>query len=329
MIFATVGLAGVFFCVARFVQNRGPFDVAAGCTLFLLLVVAMVLALRWKLCVDEHGITRRSLFGRDSWTWNDLASGRIDKLYPYTLRAPARPWWRRKLRLGYMSSDDIQEVLGEINRHYRLPPPPEIPDTLKIKYGIGRSAVFDDKGVHLVVRGAPLTYLWAEVQGVHVTRMDPVRRDFMSLVITLPDQEIELKLVTHQGGTSPTWRGATSEVVNEFLLRHVPPARVDVSVVGEPLQKREHVERRLRKAESSLRFITIVMAVFVPLLVALLVWMAIADGVVKAIVMAGMVALSLGPLFAFVYRSHRKQVGQLRDRLKSLPDTPSTKEDHP
>ncbi len=65
----------------------------------------------------------------------------------------------------------------------------------------------------------PRVDLWGEVRRVYVTRPDPVRRDFTHLPVLLPGMEIEWKLVTHQGGTTPTWRGATAEEIHEMLFR--------------------------------------------------------------------------------------------------------------
>ena len=91
----------------------------------------MAIPLRWKLRVDQDGVSRRLFFRWDVWRWTDLASGQILKLHPYTLCDPNRVWWRRKLRLGYMDSGDIEEVISVINTHYQLPPPPDVPETLR------------------------------------------------------------------------------------------------------------------------------------------------------------------------------------------------------
>lgn len=315
VILGAVALTIVFFLIARFVQNRGGADVALGCVLFAILAAAMILPLRWKLRLDENGVSRR-LFRWDLWSWSDLQSGRIRKIYPYTLYDPERPWWRRRMRLGYMEANDIQEVISTVNTRYTLPLPPDVPDTLTIKYGFRRKVTFDHKGIHLTVCDRPYEYLWRDLREIHLTRMDPARRDFKSLLITLPNQELELKLVTHQGGTSPTWRGATAEEINEYLVQFVPTDRIHTSIAGQQLTKREHIERKLQEAKKRTREFAVITLVFLPLIVGLLVWMAIDDGILKAIVMGAMFAVFPGSVIFFVYRSHRKQISDLIDSLK-------------
>jgi hypothetical protein len=315
IIAGAIGLVIVFHWIARFVQNRAPVDVAVGCVLFVLLAAAMALPLRWKLRVDQQGVARRLVFRWDSWAWADFATGRVYKLHPYTLCDPERPWWRRKLRLDYMASGEVQDVISAINGHYQLPAPPDVPATLTIKYGFRRSVTFDHDGIHLMICGRPHEYSWRELRDIHVTRMDPVRRDFKSLLITLPDQDIELTLVTHQGGTSPTWRGATSEEINEFLFQTVAAERIHVSIAGESLTKREHIEKKLQHAEGTKRDLVMMVAIFAPLMIATLVWMAMADGILVALLMVAVCVAALGPTFIFVFRSHTKQIQDLKSML--------------
>lgn len=320
-ILGAFALAAVFFWIARFVQNRGPVDIFVGCVLFALLAAAMVVPLGWKIRVDQHGISRRLFFRWDLWPWAALASGRVSKLHPFTLHDPERPWWRRRLRLGCMASSDIQEVISMVNTHYKLPPPPSIPGRLAIKYGFRRSATFDANGIHLIIRDMPHDYLWRDLRDIHITRMDPLRRDFKSLVITLPDQELELKRVTHQGGTSPTWRGATAEELNEFLFQFVPPDCIHISIAGHELAKREHIERKLEETKKRTREFVIMMVVFLPLILGLLVWMAIDDGIWKATVMGAMFVVFPGSVMFFHYRAQCKEISNLMDLLNNAAVT--------
>jgi len=310
-------LGGVFYGVTTFVQRRDSIGIAIGCVLFALLAVAMVRALRWKLLLDSQGMARRRFFRWDVWTWADLASGRIRKLHPYTLLDPTRPWLRRKLRLSYLAVDDIREVFAEINAHYQLPPPPKIPDSLNIKCGFCRRLTFDRNGVQLLVRGTPHVYLWHEIRSVRIVRMDPLRRDFHSLEIAFPDQEIKLMLVSTQYGTYPNWQGATSEEINEVLLHYLAPNQIDTSIADETPKKREDIEKKLKIAKYTQRQVVTVMAIGLPLIAGVLVWMAIdRNNIWGAVVMAAIVTILCGPLFMFVYRSNRKQIAELDGVLK-------------
>ncbi len=312
VIIATPGIICVALWVGRIVPKRDMVSLCIGCAL---LAAALLLPLRWRMRVGPNGVARRLLFNWDTWPWSDFASGRLQKLHPCTLLDPERPWWNRRLRLGCMAADDIREVMAAINVHYRLPPPPDVPDRLTIKYGWRRSAVLDDKGIHLLVRGQPREYLWRDVRNVHITRMDQIRRDFASLLLTLPEQEIELKLISHQGGTSPSWRSATSEQINEFLLGNLDSDKIDISIAGEQPTKREHVEKKLEAARKQKREMVIIGAVFLTLIVGFLAWMAVDEGIFAALGMGAMLAIWPGSVFVMMYRLQVKKVDELTAAL--------------
>lgn len=321
VIFSTVALAGVFYWVAKFVQNRGPADIAVGVIFFSLLAGAMWVGLRWRVRLDDNGVSRRLFIRWDLWSWDDLASGRIEKLHPFTLRDPNRPWWRRKLRLGFLSPEDTQTAFASINEHYRLPPPPNLPPTLSIRYGFRRTVTLDNYGVQLLVGDTPCECRWRDVRRINIMRMEPARRDFKSLLITLPDQEIELKLVTHQGGTSPTWRGATADEINEFLLKKVSEDRIHVSIEGQLPTTREHIQRELQTAQKKIRDLKIMLVIFLPLIFGSLAWLAIDGGLPKAAVMSiGFVAPAA--MMVHLYRLQTKRLGELTERLNSAGRTP-------
>jgi Flp pilus assembly protein TadB len=65
------------------------------------------------------------------------------------------------------------------------------------------------------------------------------------------------------------------------------------------------------------RELAIATAVFSPLIVGLLVWMAIADGVLKAVVMGAMFAMFPGLVWVFWHRLQRKRIRELIDLLNS------------
>ena len=137
-------------------------------------------------------------------------------------------------------------------------------------------------------------------------------------LIKFPDQEIELQLVSHQGGTSPAWRGGTPEKINELLHQKLPADRIRVSIVGEPLARREQIERKLRQVEGTKRQLAIMIYVFTPLLVGMFVWTAIADGVIKALAMMVFGLVPTGALFGWMYVSFTQQIRTLRSTLQSV-----------
>ena len=293
----------------------------AYCVVVALIVAGAAVGLRWRLRIDEHGIARRLIRSWDRWEWADLATGRVQKRHSLTLYDPQRPWWRRTLRLDLMASEHTQEVVSAINAHYKLPPPPDVPETVTIKYGFRRSVTFDTDGIHLRPGGRVREYTWRELRAVHIVRMDPLRRDFASLLIELPDEEIELTLITHQGGTSPTWRGASAEEFNEFLFQSPAADRIHVTIGGNPLSKPTHIRYELEKAEKNRREMVIGACIVVPVMIVALVGLAIEKGLFKAILMSTMSALLLGPMFWYTLRRQTKQIQDLQEMLEAAKDS--------
>jgi len=213
----------------------------------------MVLPLRWALRVDAKGIARRRLISWDLWEWKDFASGRIQKKHPFMFVDPLRPWWRGNLNVGYLSPTNAKEVVKLVNLHYRLPPPPIIGEILTLRYRGMRAVVLKTSGLSLgkyaLGKDQPEEqrwHSWQDVQRVHVTRADPVRRDFGRLEIVLPGEELLFMMVS--GEHKPAWQGSTAEQLNEFLFRHVALERIEVDIEGERPAARSDLEKQLEQA---------------------------------------------------------------------------------
>lgn len=304
-------------CSVSRLNGESMAGAAARCSMFLLLAAAMVVPLRWATRIDRQGIARRFLFRWDFWPWTDMASGRIQKRHSCAFYDPERPWWRRKLTLGYMADADIALAVQRINRHYRLPAPPPLPEELEIKYGFRRRARLDGKGIELQSPRELRVYLWKEVCRLHVTREDPIRRDFRSLELVLPDRAIELKLISHEYGTSPSWGGASAELINEFFLRHVPADRIEADVVGGRPARRSDVERQIGRAREQIRVFRRCHVIYLTLLVGWSAWAAVTNGILCAVCMAGLGVLLFVPVFLFMDRHLRARCRELEQRLAS------------
>ena len=311
------------FVMRHFALGENVFS--AACTAGGMLIFFSILAaipLRWSLRLDDQGIARRLLLRWDLWTWQDIVSGRIKKGDGHALRDPTRPWWRRTLGYNSMARTDIVVVMQWINKYYQLPPPPELPDVLEIKYGtlFRRRARFDFKGVHLHGAQELHEYLWSQVRRVHITRIDPVRRDFRRLEIVLPDQEIELSLVSTQGGTSLRWRGADAEVIAEFLARYVPSEHVDVDIVAGRPSRKTDVVRQVQRAQERYRYVYRANLILLLFAVGCLIWMAVHDGIGKALSMAVLFAILLMPGYYGMQRISRSQWLKLQHKLTVYDD---------
>jgi hypothetical protein len=307
LIAGAVLLSGVAWWVEATVKLHGGVHVVS--IVFAVLGLAPIYPLTWRLELDGDGIERHRLGIADSWRWDDFASGRIEKQYRFVLLDPERPWWRRRLVLDCLADTDRQQVLAAINRHYVLKTPPELPESLTIKFRFRRTATFARHGIQIVERRHSYDYRWADVRHLQIARNDALRRDFAELNLVLPDREIELRMVTHQGGTSPTWRGASAEEINDFLIAHAPADRVSIDVVGERPHSAKDVEREVKRLQSDLKQYAVCMAICLLLTVGAFVPLAIEGPLIRTLVMT--VPFGVVLLVAVVIR--RQQVSKIRE----------------
>jgi hypothetical protein len=307
--FAFLLTFGFYFDIAEEL-SLGP-----GWAVFLVPAVFMLLPLRWRLRVDQHGIARRRLIGWDLWEWSSFASGRIRKAGPVLLD-PMRPWWRRGLQLGFLTEPERKHIVNLINSHYRLPPPPEVGEALCIQHALIQVAWLDTEGIRLAVKRMSLLkcaticrfYPWQDVQRVHITRLDALRRDFVNLEVVLPDEEL-------RWGRGSAWGGASAEEMNELLFRHVPAERIEVDIAGERPARRSDLERTLEKLVNHARQFRIMYCTFSAIIGALVISLAILNGVWSALAIAVLFGSTFGSICWFMQRDLCRRIERLRQEL--------------
>jgi hypothetical protein len=257
VIIAVMVFAPLSVWLAVELEHRSMHEVIIWCAGSFLLVLILLWPLRWRLKVADEGLARyRVFFGWDWWIWDDFAAGRVLKHAGYALFDPQRARWRRKLDLGCLGKEERREVFSAINEHYQLPPPPELPATLTIRWGCRRQATLDETGIHLGSADESQHYRWYEVRQILIARYEPLRRDFQSLDMALPDSAQDISLMVL---TTPTWTGASAEHLSEFLCRHVAAERIEVGVVDDPQSSpllRAKMLTSLRKRRQELRWLS-------------------------------------------------------------------------
>jgi hypothetical protein len=275
-------------------------------SIFVMISLALVIPLRWALYVDGSGIARRWLLRWDHWSWSDFGSGHIHKCR-LALIDPRRSWWARKLDLGGIASWEIKELMPRINQHYRLPDARALPESLEIEYGFRRRVQFDRHDIRVTERGVTTIFSWNDVQRLRITRDDPVRRDYARLKLLLPGHEIELR---QNDSSSSLSAGAKAEETSEFLLAHVPRDRVVIDIQHEcPVQK-EDVQKDLDLINSNLRQVRICFGIVGFAMIAILIGVAVDEGLMKFVKMTGIAGLI--PLMYWVMvREFRKQANRL------------------
>lgn len=310
------------YLIIHWAFNRLDYHENDGAWMFLMLAVLSLLPIHWRLRIDQHGVSRRLLFWWDLWLWNDLASGRIQKIYPYTLKDPKRAWWNRTLRLSFMEPQDNQNVMTAINKHYKLPPAPVVPDELVLKSRFGQDITFSREGITVKMRKASKCYPWSKVLSIRIIRMDAIRRDFKSLEIELPDQQLEFQYFSQQGGTSTSWTDATAEEINEYVFIHADQNVIKVLTVYALKTDRVSLQQKLEKAEKSQRSIPAALLVLILLMVVTFLMFFYSDGLFPALVMVGVLGFPI-LLVGHTYRDLRKYVEDLKNQLKAIDEKES------
>lgn len=315
-------LAAFPIWLTRLVPGHGPPKLPTPYYGVLVLVaVAMALPLRWAVRIDGRGVARRLLMSWDLWEWEVFTSGRIHKRYPFTFVDPERPWWRRTLRLGSLGKNDIKRVMELINAHYQLPPSPRLSAALKVRgSGFGREARLDSSGIEFCAGPRPQRYFWDEARRVHITRMDPLRRDFWRLAILLPDREIKLQMLSNYGIVSSSWRGATPEEINNLLHQYVPDARIDVDIWEERPAAREDVEKALAEQRVLQKALRIIACVFSLTCVGFVTWEVASGRFEPAAFVLAAATVFYWPLFYFHIQETRKRIAAIEKQITEFDE---------
>jgi hypothetical protein len=311
-------LAGAAYWIANAILERDFWPTFLICAVFAAISAAMIFPLRWALRVDDQGVAQRFLFGWDQWHWSDFSSGRIVKKH-FTFFDPQRPAWTHTFTIELLSDSDRDELLNLINERYRLPAPPKLPERLEIRCGLLGRLEIQRNGIHLRVHGETRSYGWQEVQRVRIVRIDPLRRDFARLVLSLPGHEIELG-----PGKEHAWSGATYDEVSEFVVAHVPADRVDEAIAGESPRRAEDVKKELVKLRSMGRQLDYTVLGSAVAYAGLMVAMAVEGTLFKTLVMSVLALVLIGPLYWYIHKLHTQQCTQLEEWLAELQNRRKT-----
>jgi hypothetical protein len=289
----------------------------------LLLALAPVAVLRWRLRVDASGIARRRFFRWDLWPWEAFEQGKVldceGESTSYVL--PEKPFWARKLTLGLLEVPDCERVQAIIDGLWTRPTI-ELPAELALRFGFRKEALIAQEGLLLRDGGEELRYTWKEAQALRIRRHDRRRRDFESLEILLPDRVVRFSLRRDNGQLIRSWSTTgeeptpTAATLAGVLTRLVPPECVHITSLNDaPLTALEWQDRcsilaKKRRELTVLRWI-IWMGSAAMLLLSLSNY---PRGIASVIGMMVMSAIILGLLVIVVRRVER----DLRDESVSL-----------
>jgi hypothetical protein len=224
----------------------------------VLIAVAGLAVLGWRLRLDATGIARRRLLTWDLWPWGAFRDGRIKEDVQWaTFHWPGHGWWRDRLTLQLLREEDRETALRTIDKFWVRQEPPGLPKELLIRYAFQRQAEFSARGIVLTHRGVVRRFHWDDVHSVRIDRLERARNDFRELELVLPGEILRFQAHRANGQTSHTWSGGRdqerpeSAVVAGLILRYAPPGRVLVYSLTEPpasphewARARERLERR-------------------------------------------------------------------------------------
>lgn len=213
-------------------------------------ILWMVVALSWRLRIDNIGISRRLLWFWSLWTWDDFASGRIQKKSSGEFYDPER---RRSLQIGYLPQDVLRSVFDRINESYVAPPAPPILEGLQFgkRFPFQPRGQMDATGIEVETKNGPIRVRWSDVIRLRFVRTDPLARHYRTATLEVPGSTITWVKAMSPLTQSLDGKLCTEEEISDFLLARVPLEKVVVDRHGVRPHCREDIIEQLQRLDAS------------------------------------------------------------------------------
>jgi len=166
---ANLGLL-MYLCIQGLIpieRNESFPVVAQGALILLVMVIALF---RWRMRLDETGVSRRRLWGWDHWPWEEFEKG----LLTYSsagFASTQRPWWRNELSFELLGEEDRKFVQGVCKKFFQpkdQPPGIPPPESILVRYTPIDTLLFQQTGV--VYREKQ--HNWSEVNQIRLIYFD-------------------------------------------------------------------------------------------------------------------------------------------------------------
>ncbi len=226
--------------------------IAFSATLILIAALLCLWLHHWRLRVDKEGIHRRRFVKWQSWPWSDFAEGHVLREGDWvTFTFLDSAIGNGVLTLGLLGDDDTKRIIERTEGVWKSPPMPDVPDALRLNVGNTpfrrQDILLTPNGLESDWPGGMRAYRWDEVQEVSLDRTTHFHQGFETLCISLPDTEIELRVIKQQGHRRPNWRGAEAREIVAFLMNHVPEERFRVGALHGPANSLADFDARIRR----------------------------------------------------------------------------------
>jgi len=231
----------------------------------------LVLAFRYRIRIDQHGVWRRRLVRWDLWPWEAFEQGRVRfGTLGDQLTFPEKPWHWRTISASLLGKNDRSAYERAVAWYFVPPPLPEPPEAMTVRIGLGPKLDMSGDGIRFTKRlnDEPRLVRWEDVERVEVVRADRDRPDFTMLELHLPAPVGLVRLK----GRGFRMTGGQPEMIAPFLKRHLgderfqetalrgPPA--DVAEADRRLARLAKSDRDMQKGERTSRFAHVVGVVF-------------------------------------------------------------------
>lgn len=293
----------------------------------------------WRLRVDEEGIHRRRFVRWQSWPWSDFAEGHVLREGDWvTFTFPDSAIGNGALTLALLKGDDTKRIIELIDGVWKPPPMPETASQLHVRVLKGLRILGE---IHLASGkietewdGRIHAYRWEELRGVSLERTTHSQQGFERLCLSLPDKDLELRVIKQQGNRRPNWVGADAREIVAFLMNHVPEERFRVAALHGPANSLADFEARIARTAKGERESRKIAWIVVGAFAAFGVWLAVKAAPfsnpledlspgLKVLVVVTMLLVAAGPVLMVgivlttprTFRKRRRELEAERERF--------------
>lgn len=270
VLFGLILLIGVAAWVRLFVIGL-PFQAGqkaafiAWSAMFLGAAMALLCFLfRWRLRIDERGISRRRFLSWDLWKWDEFEAGMIRRKGKTFVSIP-RPRWKDTLTFEFLEEADQNCLLRICRAFYNAPADEchvgELPEELTLRWRICVLVHLREEGLHIedgrgFLGWGVIREPWENMKAVRLCRFDQWSSEILSVEFEFAQRKLTIDgfvvPVAPLAAFDRRLRGAFHPVVEHFLRVHVPEEKLKHFALHGPPRTIAERDRRIDTAKTRL-----------------------------------------------------------------------------